>query len=222
MCFSKNISLATYLTGCVLSIMLFRIPNPFYKVIGLFFLFVTQMQLIDFLLWSHQKCDTYHRLVSRIGMWIHVLQPIVIILLAIHYSTQVEKKANVIIAFTLFYILCAFLYTRQYTTNLQCTTPRPGISHLIWNWTQLPRNYTFYFVYVFVSLLTIYLLFPHSDSVLFIILILSSHIITLIFNNNIGFSSIWCTYIIIIPAFYLVKHYLREHNYMSSRKDSAI
>jgi hypothetical protein len=211
MCFTKNVSLTTYLTGCILSLFLFRIPNAFYKVIGLFFLFVSHMQLVDFLLWSRQKCDAIHRSISVFGMIIHIAQPVIISLLVLYYSTTLtDTNRKLIYATLVVYIIAAIVYGRQYVPVLQCTTPRKGIQHLIWNWTHLGHNNLFFFFYLLCIFTVLYVGFTGKNTVQFAILVIISMFLTYLLIPSKGFSSVWCTYIIIIPAIYLFDYHTKK------------
>jgi len=51
-----------------------------YKIIGAFFLYVIQMQMIEYLLWVHRvKCDAYNINISTIGSILNNLQPLVLL-----------------------------------------------------------------------------------------------------------------------------------------------
>ena len=54
MCFNKDVSILSYLigfTGCIL------LYYRDYKIEGLFYLFIIQMQLIEYLLWLNNSCN---------------------------------------------------------------------------------------------------------------------------------------------------------------------
>ena len=59
-----------------------------YKVIGLIFIFFSLMQGIEYLLWSHQECDEYNKMISTLGMVLNHLQPIVLFILLYIYITK--------------------------------------------------------------------------------------------------------------------------------------
>ena len=64
MCFSEKASLIALVAGLSSSLMCYSVGKPDYKIVGLFFAFVTLMQLVDYLLWRHQVCDAYNKMVS--------------------------------------------------------------------------------------------------------------------------------------------------------------
>ena len=58
MCYSAQDSMIAYIFGTVSNIYLFiNSKNTDEKIISLFLLFVSQMQLFDFLFWINKKCN---------------------------------------------------------------------------------------------------------------------------------------------------------------------
>ena len=68
MCFSKEVSLATFIIGVLGGFLCYSVNSPDYKIIGLFFGFVSLMQGIEYLLWCHQTCDTYNKILTNAGI----------------------------------------------------------------------------------------------------------------------------------------------------------
>jgi len=62
MCYSKQLSIKSFLFGifCGLSLIIFgnKESSETNKVIGLFFIFTSFMQLIDYILWKDINCKT--------------------------------------------------------------------------------------------------------------------------------------------------------------------
>ena len=81
MCFSKEVSLVTFILGLFTSYLCYSVNTPEYKIIGLFFAFVILMQGIDYLLWEHQQCDDLNKNISTTGMLLNNLQPIILFIL---------------------------------------------------------------------------------------------------------------------------------------------
>ena len=55
MCFNSYVSLGSYIFGLANSIILFRRG---YKIEGVLYGFIIQMQLIEYLLWNNNKCNS--------------------------------------------------------------------------------------------------------------------------------------------------------------------
>ena len=83
MCFNAEISLATYLIGTIGSLKLWTAG---FKPESLFYLWVVQMQLIEFLLWltidpqDNERClspfmSVFNSRISQLGVIINHLEP---------------------------------------------------------------------------------------------------------------------------------------------------
>lgn len=68
MCYSSNASILTFIVGTLGSILVYNSQTKSNKIIGLFIFFVTWMQLIEYLLWNHQICDNYNKILSISGL----------------------------------------------------------------------------------------------------------------------------------------------------------
>ena len=121
MCFSAEISIITFIVGIIGSLLCISLGKPVDKILGYFFIFVSLMQGIEYLLWNHQKCDNYNRFLSILGMVLNHLQPIVLGLLILYFNKNVSTKIMYLI---MFLYLCAIIpYSIQFLNNknLECT-----------------------------------------------------------------------------------------------------
>ena len=78
MCYNKEISLYTYIIGLVSSYLLLNNDKPSLKILGCFFLIVIHMQVIDFFLWSNNKCNNLNIKISTVGAFFKFIQPIIL------------------------------------------------------------------------------------------------------------------------------------------------
>ena len=79
MCFSAEVSLGSFIIGIVFSIILFfQTKFQDYRIVSIFLGFVSLMQLIEYFLWKHQKCDNINKNLSYLGMILNHSQPIVL------------------------------------------------------------------------------------------------------------------------------------------------
>ncbi len=83
MCFNSSISIASYIFGIVNSIILFKRG---YEIEGAFYGFIIQMQLIEYLLWTNNKCNSKNKFITKIGISLNHLQPYVLYLLILKYN----------------------------------------------------------------------------------------------------------------------------------------
>jgi hypothetical protein len=136
MCYSEEVSLATFLIGIFGSICVYTLGSTFDHIVAFFLGYVAFMQAIEWLLWRHQQCDDYHKQVSVAGMILNWSQPIVLGGLILGLSPR-KEYTSIIIASMASYFAYSIYYIRQYTSNLQCTQPKDEDPHLVWNWTVL-------------------------------------------------------------------------------------
>lgn len=147
MCYSEEVSLATFLIGIFGSIAVYTLGTTFDRIVALYLGYVAFMQGIEWLLWRHQQCDDYHKQVSVMGMILNMLQPLVLGGLILGLSPR-KEYTSIIIASMASYLAYAVYYTRQYTSNLQCTQPKEEDPHLVWNWTVMDSFPFMWFIYI--------------------------------------------------------------------------
>ena len=128
MCFNPHVSLATYMIGTLGSFLLYkhgRIPE------ALFYAWVVQMQLVELLLWKSQDCSQTNVDVSKAGIIINHLEP-VMLWLAIPRTLPVHVQLLMGL-----YLAATAWYTRKVFTETQCTTVTPDSApHLYWRWNE--------------------------------------------------------------------------------------
>ena len=200
MCFSKELSLNSFLVGIVSSLALILFGNKKLKntnlTIGLFYLFVSLMQIIDFMMWSDLKCENnLNKMASIAGPLFNYLQPVVFVLLASNFvgSNHFVPTKMLIVANILYCVYVADRY-QNYLDKEELCTQTNDENHLDWKW-----KYTFdYPIYFCVSLLN-YANFLHDINILivlafsYLLLILPN----LIWVNNVG--EVWCLLVTCAP-----------------------
>lgn len=201
MCYSKNLSLLSFLFGLSCSYILMEFGNiesyNTNKTIGYFFIFVSFMQFIEFLLWSDINCNNnLNKLASSIGPLFNHFQPVMLYGLSNMYLKSNNLIDNNILLganglYTL-YVLTKFKNYIQDDKNL-CTGLN-DVGHLDWNWKQ-DFNYTFYHLMMAINLIN------YANNINLVISIIASYILLGIsinkFNQNIG--EFWCLMVTSIP-----------------------
>ena len=122
MCYSAEVSLITFIIGFGFSILLTTRTHKYHKLLGYFLGFVALMQFIEFLLWRHQICDTYHKSLSVLGMILNHAQPVI---LAVVTAYIYRKNITALVIITLIYLVVIIPYSAQYTSKLHCSTVNP-------------------------------------------------------------------------------------------------
>ena len=194
MCFSEKASLTAFLVGMTSSLYCYSLGKPDDKVFGLFFAFVSLMQLIDYLLWRHQVCDAYNKMVSLFGMILNHLQPIILAVLLIMYKSDINRKAiSYIIGI---YLLFIIPYSLQFSGDCTIKSKNPNFK---WN------NEKYHNIVNLIFVLSISLLFYYGFSLRAAILALLSVLLSQIFySNQIG--AVWCFFAVGFPVMYALNN----------------
>jgi hypothetical protein len=145
MCFSKEISLFSFLYGISTSFLVYRLNSNNDKLVGLFIMYVSLMQLIEYLLWIYQKCDTYNKFISIIGLILNHTQPIILGLIILLLNKNINKKLILLVMFI--YLLCAIKYSIQFNKYDMCTV-KNKYNHLEWKWNLLENGIIFYWIFI--------------------------------------------------------------------------
>jgi hypothetical protein len=210
MCYSANVSLFTFIVGMISSIACFQIKDKNYKIIGVFFGFVICMQLIEYLLWNHQKCDNYNKTLSILGMILNHLQPIVLFFVIKHYNKKAEKLWPMLLLYLCFIIP----YSIQFLKSKDLCTIKGKGGHLSWNWNKLPYAGIVYIAFLMSMVIFSIYGFPSmSQGILFsIISVLSFIFSVLIYKNVETVGAMWCFFAVFAPVFYILLNFFKNKN----------
>lgn len=201
MCFSAPVSLAAFITGMTFSYLLYLEKEVSYKIIGLFFGFVVVMQLIEFLLWTHQKCDLYNKSVSFIGMILNYSQPIILgILLLYFYKNMPEINNKIVKLILIIYTVASILYMVQFIYEKNKCTIKKDSPYLLWTWGQMNYQYIINVLHIITMILLIAFGLPDKIAALVVILLGSiSLLISNIYYPRPFIGAIWCVFTAFIP-----------------------
>jgi hypothetical protein len=205
MCYSKNLSLMSFLFGIITSILLVKYGNLESKntnlAISSFFIFVSLMQFIEYLLWSDIKCENgLNKFGSIIGPILNQLQPVMIIVFSLFYLKSTNIIPNNFLIFTnltyLIYVIYKYINFINNSNNLCTQVNSEG--HLSWKWIS-SFNYNYYHLLVFINLINYYnnKNLIGSKIISYIMFLISYYK----FNKNIG--EFWCLMVTGIPLFNL-------------------
>lgn len=202
MCFNYKVSLLTFFIGTVFSFLLFKYGNKKYrlenKVTGIFLIFISLIQLMDFLLWIDIKNKLgINKITTIIGPILNVCQPIILFLIKyFYYKPNIFALHNLNFSITVlnFFYLIYFInmYTNFLTSGNLITAVKN--SHLSWPWIKY-TNASFYLILFAIN---IFYLFNFKYALtLFIVTYLFLFISTKYFYYNAG--ELWCFFGSFIP-----------------------
>jgi len=198
MCFSEKASLTTLLVGLVASAFAYSLGRPEDKIYGLFFAFVSLMQLIEYLLWKHQVCDAYNKMLSFMGKFLNLIQPIVLFLLVMYFKDIPNKKTLYIIIglYSAFLISCY-----NWNINDQQCIIKGTDGHLRYPWS----NFNIVLHGVFVATLTAVAYYSGFRLAPFVIPL--TYLLSYLFYRPINMvGEMWCILAVFIPIFYYLKN----------------
>jgi len=209
MCFSAEVSIITFLIGIIGAFLCIQLNTKVDKIIGYFYGFVALMQLIEYLLWMHQKCDNYNKFLSIIGMLLNHLQPIVLGLLVLYFNEN-NKNKWIIYLILLVYIIIIVPYSLQFiqSGDFDCTLKDDKQnSHLIWNWNNMNMSSFVYIIFALSLALISIFGFPNLKyGILMAVIAVVTFTSSIVLYPAKAIGALWCFYtIFIIFIYYLLR-----------------
>lgn len=205
MCYNKDISLEVYLTTCALSLLLYLTGDKYDKHIGLFSIVFIHMQLIEYFMWSDQKCGKMNHYATELGYYLLLLQPFFALCLGIIFQTfTISNK----------YVLICVLITMIPFFEKLLTKPRKRCSkgkvndHLNWD-----MNGSILTIFIYMGFLFIPWLFLKNKQkgiamfLLTLLTLILSHFNTL---KKTDFKSFWCFIGTFAPLFIIILNKLNS------------
>lgn len=210
MCFNYKVSLLTFTIGTIFSILLIKFGNPQYKlenkISGIFLIFISLIQWMDFLFWIDIKNDYgINKITTILGPILNVGQPLILYLIKYYYyQPNIWKGWNLPVAILNLLYLMYFLsiYTKFiYKEKLITGTHH---NHLSWPWLK----YTNPLYYLILLVINIFYLFNFKYAlVLFLITYFFLFISRKYFYYNTG--ELWCFFGAFIPLImFFVSYYI--------------
>ena len=196
MCFNWQVSLLTFVIGCVLSIILAKYGNPKYKfenhIGGIFFIFVALVQFMEFIFWIDlDNTMGLNKFITLIGPWLVGGQPILVYIIKIMLSKLNVLDMTNFNGAMLALNACYFIYlVNNYIQFIKhgTLTTKPKHGHLSWPW----KKYFNSKYYVIVLTINMFYLSNFNYSMIwFIISYLLAFLSYTFFNyNDVG--QLWC------------------------------
>ena len=205
MCFSEQASIRSLIAGLIGSGLSISLGTTSDKIIGYFLGFVSLMQGIDYLLWRHQKCDTYNRVISVLGMVLNHLQPFVLGIVVLMLSPK-NKYNKTIMTLMVLYLIVIIPYSYQFIKMKgTCTLKGENHDHLIWKWNNMPFARVRYFTFLVVMSSIFILGNPNKMAGLgFALCGLFMYSSSLVVYPREVAGALWCYYTAYIPISYYV------------------
>ena len=205
MCFSYQSSLATFIIGLVGSVLLLNFGNPRFSlenhISGIFFIFISLIQFMDFLIWIDLKNTIgLNRLATTIGPLLNIGQPTILYLIKLIYMKPNLLEGNnlqIALLNLLYFGYIMYVYFRFTRENQMKTGVKHG--HLNWEWLEYHNPFTYLVVFaVNIFYLTDFAYSSLVFGITYLFLLLSM----LFFKYNVG--ELWCFFGAFIPIIVFV------------------
>jgi hypothetical protein len=206
MCYNKDISIYTYIIGLVSSYLLLTNDKKTLKILGIFFIIVIQMQLVEYFLWSNNSCNSKNITITHIGAFLNIIQPFLLYLAILYYNEDITNENKKILNITIFLYLLALLLYSLNLFPIGCSRVTSiSTPYLQWGWMykKYPNFITIMFPISLMLLLYFGLDKPYNLFVA-LLLMLSFIISFIIYKKQRAFASIWCWFAVFIPICILV------------------
>lgn len=201
MCFNYRTSLFTFLLGTIFSILLIYYGNPKYilenKISGIFLIFISCIQFMDFLFWIDIKNKLgINKITTIFGPILNVGQPIFLYLIKYYYYRPNIFTSPIALFVAVLNVLYLIYFITIYTKFLLNDTLITSIehNHLKWPWIKYSNPY----FYLLLFAINIFYLFNFNYAfalftVTYLFLLLSYKF----FNYNVA--ELWCFFGSFIP-----------------------
>jgi len=200
MCFNYKVSLFTFAIGTIFSIFLINYGSNKYalenKVSGIFFLFISAIQLMDFFFWIDLK-NKYgiNQLATILGPILNVCQPTILYVIKyLFYKPNLQTNTNLFVAIAniLYFFYFIAMYIEYLSKEKMVTTAEHN--HLKWPWIKYANP----IYYLILFAINIFYLFNFNYGVtLFTITYFFLYLSKKYFYYNTG--ELWCFFGSFIP-----------------------
>ena len=206
MCFSSDSSLFTFITGIISSILLFYYGNKKYNKenlsFGLFFIYVSFMQLFDYLFWNDlDNKKKINEKVTLIAPIFNYSQPSFLFIAKSFVFKNFNLSLFSIINFI--YLICISMNYYNFIINEKELITNVKKNHLSWRW----KKYLNIVFYLLLSTLNFFYLTQFKYSFIIYIFGLIALLLSY-FYFNYHFGEIWCFFVVVIPLIMIPISYL--------------
>lgn len=194
MCYNAAASIISFTTG-IISCVILSLFNP---VLGLFFAWVTFMQLFDWIFWKNQEKNRVNYIMTKIAMCFNISQPIILAVLIIFLQKGQMKpfSKGVLILYIITSIICVVTSWHKVDYTLVHPISHPG---LLWKWNHIPGNYILYSLYLILLTALIVQHFTYPTKHVFLLVTWISFIVSIAYLKKNALGRFWCYFAAYIP-----------------------
>ena len=172
--------------------------NSYDRFIGVTFIFVSLMQIVEFLMWIDQKCNFLNNISSKLGFILLWFQPLIFTVMSLLESTLIPKIFLGLLGLFLglpLLLSILFVLKEPNKSKLWCTRPGPNC-HLRWSFFKhfdnipsfIRLDWRYWLVFI-----PIFMIRPFRKSlILGTILLLSLFYTFFKYRKSGEYGTIWC------------------------------
>jgi hypothetical protein len=211
MCYTSTTSINAFTIGIISSILLIikgiLQRKKQLKIIGIFFIFVTLMQLYDYIFWTNPpttpSSSKINEITTKLACVTNHLQPIILALLFYYFNKKLSQSSTILISI---YTISILIYTINGWNKLKYTgVTTKSYPSLNWQWNHLEGAKI---IYVLFLLSLAYLFFDNLNYPINIVASLAT-VLTFAYsiykyNNNLSSGRFWCYFAAFVPLIFLL------------------
>jgi hypothetical protein len=208
MCYTYEVSRDAFIIGIISSLILFKKSKKYeYKIIALFLMFVSLMQLYDAIFWKNPPTTDEKKKINekytKIAMYSNHLQPLVLAGLILYYKGGLLPISKQIL---LAYIIVMILYNSNALNKIKYTEVTSESSpSLYWEWNNLKGSNILYFLYIILYIILFSKEIGGSVGIIGVILTLASLLYSFVkYKNKNSTGRFWCYFAAFCPLIFLI------------------
>lgn len=203
MCIDFKTSVITLTIGTIFNIIGCSIyQDREYISVSLCWQWVLLMQVFDAIAWKNQNCNRLNKISSRLSYIANITQPIIVYLVGISISKNIEQKFKYIASIFILLYIIQILYQSRDIKDIKCLKPKKNCNNLNYYWWN-NINSIGYLIVLPILFFTLYRPLPFvlvNLAVIYIALALSK-----IFYSC-GVASMWCWMVACAPIINMIAY----------------
>lgn len=206
MCYTKQASLTAFFTGLISSLLLIYFGSQEYKqqnlVIGILFLFVSFMQLFDYMMYIDPGCKSgWNKLAGYLGPLFNAFQPLILFMFLWMVSDNSSIKYTALAVNMIYLVYVIVIYLNYLKKGQICSYQENG--RLSWSWYNNGFGGTWNKFYLIVLVFNLIFLLKYKYIMIASVLGLIFFLIS-VWNYQYHIGEWWCWMVNSIPFIILL------------------
>ena len=203
MCYSELASKRALQTSMVSCVFLYYLSTDHsYKLLALFFSYVSLMQLYDWIFWTTES-KSVNKVVTKLAMISNNFQPTILGLLIYFYKSNMSATSTLVLKL---YTFLSFVYSVWSFNKISVTkVTDESTPSLYWQWNNLEYSDVFYVIFLATMSFFAYSGFSYPLNMIMVFINIVSFTLSDYYYKNIdSIGRLWCYYASYIPSLLLI------------------